>query len=310
METKIKYIPLFLFTSLLASCQTSNTETAVINFSTEEAIIENNYSENIPKDSTSYVYSWKTVYDFHQAIINTIELPEGYHRIKVSENSFANWLRHLPINLENNTVYLYNGEKKYNQNAQFKVLDIDVGKNDLQQCADAVMRLRAEYLYASQQYDKIHFNYTNGVIIAFSKWSSGFYPALKGNKVVWTSSANNKSYESFKKYLKNIFMYAGTSSLEKEMTNISLSEIQAGDVFIKGGFPGHAVIVLDIVVNEQTQDKCFMIAQSYMPAQSIHILKNPSNNKFSPWYSVQEISDIVQTPEWTFYSNQLKRFKE
>jgi len=105
-------------------------------------------------------------------------------------------------------------------------------------------------------------------------------------------------------------MYAGTSSLEKEMTTIPLSEIQAGDVFIKGGFPGHAVIVLDVAINENTKDKCFMIAQSYMPAQSIHILKNPTNNNISPWYSIQEIEDMISTPEWTFYQNQLKRFKE
>jgi len=310
LETKIKYIPLFLFTSLLASCQTPNTENAVIDLPEKEAIIENSYPEKIIDDSTSYPYSWKTRYDFHQAIINNIGPPTAYYRANAEEKTFTSWLRHLPINLDDNTVYLYNGQKKYNQNAQFKVLDIDVGKNDLQQCADAVMRLRAEYLYASNQYDKIHFNYTNGVTIAFSKWSNGFYPTLKGNKVVWTSSANNKSYESFKKYLNNIFMYAGTSSLEKEMTTIPLSEIQAGDVFIKGGFPGHAVIVLDVAINENTKDKCFMIAQSYMPAQSIHILKNPTNNNISPWYSIQEIEDMISTPEWTFYQNQLKRFKE
>ena len=99
METKIKYIPLFLFTSLLASCQTPNTGTDVISFSTEGAIIENSYSENIPTDSTSYVYSWKTTYDVNKAIINNIETPQDYHRINVDENSFISWLKHLPINL-------------------------------------------------------------------------------------------------------------------------------------------------------------------------------------------------------------------
>ena len=189
------------------------------------------------------------------------------------------------------------------------MIDIDIGNKDLQQCADAVMRLRAEYLYSSNQYAEIHFNYTNGVNIPFTKWSSGYYPTLRGNKVVWTSSNNNSTYKSFKKYMINIFMYAGTASLEKEMKAIPLSEIQPGDVFIKGGFPGHAVIVLDIAVNEKTNDKVFLIAQSYMPAQNIHILNNP-RNKDSPWYSLSEIQDEIVTPEWMFYSNQLKRFKE
>lgn len=261
------------------------------------------------KDTNNYLYSWQTDYDCNRSLFNNIDLPKGYKRIIFDKESFASWLQHIPLNASN-IVYLFNGEKKYNQNAQYKVLDIDVGDKDLQQCADAVMRLRAEYLYSSNQYDKIHFNYTNGINIPFSKWSSGYYPSLKGNKVVWTASANNKSYKSFKKYMLNIFMYAGTASLEKEMKSISLSEIEPGDVLIKGGFPGHAVTVIDVVVNKETNDKAFLIAQSYMPAQSIHILKNPNNNELSPWYSTNEIKDVINTPEWTFYSNQLKRFVE
>lgn len=303
MLARTSYIPLFLLTSFIASCQTTTEE---LNNVLVEEVVE--IPILIQKDTATYNYSWKRNYDYKTSLINTIELPQGYKRIEQKKNSFASWLQHLPVNTDN-TVYLHNGEKKYNQSAQFKVLDIDVGDKDLQQCADAVMRLRAEYLYSSNQHDKIHFKYTNGVNIPFFKWSSGYYPSLRGNKVVWTSSSNNKSYKSFKKYLINIFMYAGTASLEKEMKSIPLSDIQAGDVLIKGGFPGHAVTVLEVVVNEKTQDKAFLIAQSYMPAQSIHILNNP-NNKLSPWYSINEIKNVIETPEWTFYSNQLKRFVE
>jgi hypothetical protein len=62
--------------------------------------------------------------------------------------------------------------------------------------------------------------------------------------------------------------------------------MQIGDVFLKGEDPGHCVIVLDIVEHEETKEKLFMVAQSYMPAQDIHILKNPKNEKNSPWYSI------------------------
>ena len=68
--------------------------------------------------------------------------------------------------------------------------------------------------------------------------------------------------------------------------------------------------MIDVAQNQQTGDKAFILAQSYMPAQNIHILKNPNNTETSPWYNLKEIENDIATPEWTFYSNQLKRFVE
>ncbi len=292
---------------MLAACQ-SNNEPEQIN------LLNTNSKQDVAtiatKDTTLYVHSWKSNYLYNKAIINNITVPKGFERIPLDKNSFGDWLRHLPLK-DDNTVYLYDGQKKYNQQAQFAIIDIDVGDKDLQQCADAVMRLRAEYLYSFKKYDQIHFNYTNGINIPFSKWSSGLYPSLKANKVVWVNSTkNNKSYSSFKKYLTNVFMYAGTASLEKELKAKSLSNIQPGDVFIKGGFPGHAVLVIDVACNQKTGKRLFMIAQSYMPAQDIHILQNFNNEEYSPWYSVEECVGEIRTPEWTFETNQLRSFTE
>ncbi|RYY42631.1 MAG: hypothetical protein EOO06_20895 [Chitinophagaceae bacterium] len=88
--------------------------------------------------------------------IQKIPLPAGYKRISHPLHSFAGWLRDLPLK-EDKTVYLYNGQLKRNQSAQFAVLDVSVGNRDLQQCADAVMRLRAEYLFERQQYSSLLF---------------------------------------------------------------------------------------------------------------------------------------------------------
>ncbi len=286
------------------SCQDNHAQTSEEKIASEQSIAE------ITIDSTIYQYSWLANYNYQEALINVVKTPAGFKRTNAQKNSFAAWLQHLPIKTNDNTVYLYDGNKKRNQNAQFKVVNIDVGDKDLQQCADAVMRLRAEYLYATNQQAKIKFNYTNGVSIPFSKWSSGHFPKLQGNKVVWVAAQNNTSYSSFKKYINNIFTYAGTSSLSKELQSIELKDIQIGDVFIYGGFPGHAVIVVDVAINTTTGDKCFMIAQSYMPAQNIHVLKNPTNADLSPWYSVSACKNQIITPEWTFETNQLKRFVE
>lgn len=256
-------------------------------------------------------FPWLTNYNAANAITNRISPPDGFERIAVAENSFAYWLRQLPLKDGKPPVLLYNGSQKGNQNAHYAVLNIDVGKEDLQQCADAVMRLRAEYLYNQQNYDAIHFNYTSGHKAAYSQWRQGYRPVVSGNKVSWVqreSAANSTSYASFKQYLKQVFTYAGSLSLSKEMTAVGNTQnIAAGNVFIQGGSPGHAVMVLDVAQNSQGE-KVFLLAQSYMPAQEVHVLVNPDNANLSPWYSAN-IGAQLQTPEWTFTPQDLKKFK-
>jgi len=259
--------------------------------------------------STHNRYSWLNSYETKNILVNRISLPGGFQRIPVAKHSFADWLRHLPLKPGYPEVKLYDGTSKFNQSAQYAVVNIDVGKEDLQQCADAVMRLKAEFHFSKKEFQQIHFKFTSGDNAEFIKWSEGYRPIVKGNKVSWTKSANpDTSYKNFKAYLRQVFMYAGSSSLSKELQTISPAQLQAGDVFIKGGFPGHAVIVLDIAENPATGKKIFILAQSYMPAQDIHVLKNPIFQNH-PWFTL-ESDGTLQTPEWTFQFSDLKRFNK
>lgn len=253
-------------------------------------------------------YSWLGTYETNQMLVNRIPVPEGYERISVQKNSFGDWLRHLPLKPGNPSVKLYNGELKYNQSAQYAVLNIDVGSEDLQQCADAVMRLKGEYHFSRTEKEKIHFKFTSGDNAEYVKWVEGYRPVINGSKVSWVKKAQkDESYKSFKAYMRQVFMYAGTSSLSKELQTVPITQMQAGDVFIKGGFPGHAVIVLDMAIHKASGKKVFLLAQSYMPAQDIHILKNPGKSDL-PWYPL-DFTGELETPEWTFQQTELKRFK-
>ena len=105
-----------------------------------------------------------------------------------------------------------------------------------------------------------------------------------------------------------IFSYANTSSLKDELHKVeNPEEIQIGDVFIQKGRPyGHAITVMDIAKNSKGEI-IFLLSQSYMPAQDIHILINPNDRKLSPWYKLDK-SKILKTPEWTFEFSDLMRF--
>lgn len=241
-------------------------------------------------------------------IATRFTIPADYKRIIPVKNSFAEYLQNLKLKPEGTLVYTYNGKIKEPRNVYVAVVDIDVGDKDLQQCADAVMRLRAEYLYSQNRFDEIHFNFTNGFNAQYSKWREGYRISVKGNITSWVKKYNEStSYADFREYLNIVFTYAGTLSLAKELEPVELSEIQIGDVFIKGGSPGHAVLVVDMAVNEKTGEKIFLLAQSYMPAQNIQILKNPMNTGLSPWYSIN-FGETLQTPEWDFKKEHLKSF--
>lgn len=254
-------------------------------------------------------YNFLPQYDATQSIAERIPVPAGFKRVEVEKGSFGDWLRHLPLKPGKPQVHLYNGKLKADQNVHYAVVDIDAGTTDLQQCADAVMRMRAEYLYSIKNYKDLHFNFTSGHTAGFKKWSEGYRTVIKGNTVSWVKSAPaGDDYAVFKSYYTTVFNYAGTSSLSKELKPVAnVKDVQIGDVFIVGGFPGHAVLVVDVCENATSGEKLFLIQQSYMPAQEIHILKNYTNAGLSPWYSVNFSADL-ETPQWTFKRNQLMRF--
>ena len=83
-----------------------------------------------------------------------------------------------------------------------------------------------------------------------------------------------------------------------------MDEVNIGDVLIKGGSPGHAMLVVDMAVNKAGK-KIILLSQSYMPAQDIHLVMNPEYPKISPWYIVDNEADII-TPEWVFKPSQLR----
>ena len=213
--------------------------------------------------------------------VGDILLPITYLRVPQASGDFGNFLRGIELNPDG-AVYLFNGKKKVNQQAQFAVLKVPVGDTDLQQCADAIMRLRATFLFEQKNFEDIAFVDNAQTLYTFKE------PYTKQNLEV---------------FLKKVFSMCGTASLSKQLKGRLMKDIMPGDVLIRGGFPGHAVIVMDVAVNANNE-KVFLLAQSYMPAQQIHILKNTKNN-FSPWYTLTNDVDII-TPEYHFKNTELK----
>lgn len=239
-------------------------------------------------------------------IVNIIP-PLGYQRVE--SDAYGFYLRSLPLKPYGTPVKLHDGRVKSYQDGAYSVIDMEIGTRDLQQCADAVMRLRAEYLWHSKQYDKIHFNFTSGFRADYVKWAQGYRTKVSGNNVSWYNGAEEDySYATFRKYMDVVFMYAGTASLSKELVSVAVSDLKIGDIFIVGGHPGHAMVIVDMA-EDKLGNKAILVAQSYMPAQDIHIVTNLNNKNTSPWYIINTNTKSVSFPEYYFNIDTIKRFK-
>lgn len=253
-------------------------------------------NENHEQDS-SVVKVDQAESSFPKRVCN-IPLPKGYDRVVLDDTaSFAYFLRHLPLKPEGSPVMTYDGYEAGTTDVAYAVIDTYGPSNEnIQQCADAIIRLRAEWLYQNKRYDEIAFHFTNGWLCEYKRWADGERVRVEGNKTSWYKAFNSTdySYSTFQQYLRMVFYYAGTLSLEKELRPASITDIQIGDVFIKGGSPGHSIIVVDVALKSEGEHKgerCFIVAESYMPAQDIHILKNVNKGfeNISPWYFIDEI---------------------
>jgi hypothetical protein len=258
-------------------------------------------------------YAWRAgvaAPDAANTLSGRIAPPPGYSRPAAAPDSFAAWLRGLPLKPAGSPVLLHTGVPKARQDVHVAVVDIDVGQRDLQQCADAAMRLRAEWLFAERRTGDIAFNDTGaGRPIAFARWAAGERPRMSGRSLAWSrSAAPDAGYASFRRYMDVVFTWAGTYSLERELAPKPVARLAAGDLFIKSGFPGHAVLVADVAESQITGERRFLLLQSFMPAQEMHILENPANPDGSPWYAL-DFGDRLVTPEWVFPRDSLRMWR-
>ena len=231
--------------------------------------------------------------------------PIGFERIEVETNSFGEFLRNQKLKAYGEKVLYFDGREKNKNNVYDSVFQVDIGYRGLPQCADAIMLLRAEYLYSLEAYDDIKFNFVSGFKAEYKKLMEGNRIKIDGNTVnYYKATEASNTYESFRKYMDMVFAYSGTLSLNQELKAIDIADMKIGDVFIVGGSPGHAVIVVDMAENHNG-DKIFMLAQSYMPAQETQLLINPNDKTISPWYSLKDADKLI-TPEWSFELENLK----
>jgi len=241
-------------------------------------------------------------------IESRVNIPEGYKRVDYIKGSFEDYLRNYKLKPFGSKIINYDDSEYFWQRGHIGILEIPVPKNGLQQCADALIRIRSEYLWDNNRKDEIGFKFTSGHYCSWTKYAEGFRPKINGNKVTFHKTASaNHSKVNFYKYLNLIYMYSGTLSLYNELESVNAKDLQLGDMLIKGGSPGHIVMIADEVINDKGE-KLFLLFQGNTPAQSVHLVKNLESSYISPWYQLKDDA-VIPVSNYTFGSAKFVRFK-
>lgn len=235
--------------------------------------------------------------------------PAGYTRVALAAGSFGAWLRELPLRPEGTPVRDFQGERVLAGDAPelAAVAELDVGGANLQQCADSIIRLHAEWLWSRGQKERIAYRFTSGDLASWPRYAAGERARVSGSRVMWVKGGPAEaSRAAFRGYLDLVFTYAGTLSLAAEKGRPSREDVRPGDFFVLGGGPGHAVLVLD-VARDASGRRVALLGQGFLPAQDFHVL-SPGGDE-GAWFSLE--ADAVKTPFWRpFPWSSLRRLPE
>ena len=241
-------------------------------------------------------------------ISSRVNLPNGYTRVNYPEGSFQNYLQSYKLKPYGSKIINYDGSEYFWQRGHEGILEIPVPSNGLQQCADALIRVRSEYLWDNNRKDEIGFNFTSGDYCSWNMYAQGYRPKIDGNEVEFLKSDSvDHSKDNFYRYLKLIYTYSGTLSMYHELETIdSASNLMVGDMLIKGGSPGHIAILCDEAIDSEGT-KIFLLFQGNTPAQSVHLVKNLEDPAISPWYRLER-NATIPVSNYTFQSAEFVRF--
>jgi hypothetical protein len=163
--------------------------------------------------------------------------------------------------------------------------------SESEQCCDAVQRMRSEYLFSKGRYSDIHFDtFQNGAM----RYGGG------GDR------------QALYKYLRKVYGASNTSTLRHELKKKPFADIAPGDVLVYEAdgrhSVGHAVLVVDVAENPKTGNKAIMIAQSSMPALTMHIVRDMMHPVKSPWVIIDDSSEDVYISGIRFKKTDLRQW--
>jgi hypothetical protein len=250
-------------------------------------------------------YPWPLAEATYDALWRRFPAPRGFTRVALPPESWGAWLRGLPLRRPGTPVV--NGAGQVRLPGAWPqlgaVVDIDLRRNE--QCADIIYRLRAEWLWVTGHPEQLSFRATDGSTLSWADWKRGVRPVLAVKKLVYVRTAQpDGSRTSFDRYLAAIFNWCGTLSLDRDTVPVTPGDVQPGDILVKGGAPGHAMLIVDLA-QDRAGHRQALVAQGWLPEQSIYVV-SPLGQR--GWFGLDP-KHPIDVPMWgRFEWSDLQRF--
>lgn len=245
----------------------------------------------------------------YEPLIDRMAVPAGFNRVGVAEGSFAEWLRHLPVAPVDSPVKSAKGRvilaAGHPNLAAVVVLQPHMAR--LLSAGNMLIRLRGEYCWSAGQTENLSFHFMSGQRYAWQAWMQGVRTVLRERKVVFRKTdSRGCGRADFCQYLETVFRYASTYSLLDDTRRVEDGAIGIGDILLRPGRPGHAMLVVDVATNADG-DVRILLGEGGMPVQTFHILQSDADN---PWFPFSREGKIDLAGRGGFEMEHLRRWAQ
>ena len=223
--------------------------------------------------------------------------------------SWTEWLRLLPLAAPGTPVRNYRGEVIVPGEDEHlaAVVALDVGERDLQQSADVVLRLHAEWRWFVNDL-RMMYRSDTGVALPLERWRSGDRLVTRAGQPTWERQAAPKpklDYADFRAYLDSVFAWSDARALLAESAPLAPEALAPGAFFLHQGPPAQLLVVLDVAANSSGK-RAMLLAQALNPAENLHVLRY---SRDSAWFPVRP-DQPVRVPRVRPYSwKELRRLQ-
>ena len=169
------------------------------------------------------------------------------------------------------------------------VVDLDMKGRRLEQCMDILVRLYAEYLWKSNRIEDYKLPMPGGYWLNWKDWRKGYRPFFKGIDITLKKTSRpDTSLKTYQSYLNMVYSEAHTQQFYHAYQPLDRTAVKIGDIVIRKGTKGHAVMIVDLAKNENGE-YIALVGNGDTPACQFFLLKHRKNEVWIPLRFEDEI---------------------